>query len=105
MIVNIEDIIKKVKFENMRSDFVVNVSYEFKILFIFISGFVEILKLNENIDVNIRNRFLEIIESELDRLKRLIDDILLLLFVENKDIFFMENVVVYDVFKEVYEII
>ncbi|OJT85141.1 hypothetical protein BM533_17980, partial [Clostridioides difficile] len=62
-----------------------------------ISGFVETLKSNENIDVNTRNRFLEIIESESDRLKRLIDDILLLSFVENKDTLLMENVVVYDV--------
>lgn len=103
-IVNIEDITKKVKLENMRSDFVANVSHELKTPLTSISGFVETLKSNENIDVNTRNRFLEIIESESDRLKRLIDDILLLSFVENKDTLLMENVVVYDVFKEVYEI-
>ncbi|WP_255642516.1 HAMP domain-containing sensor histidine kinase [Clostridioides sp. ZZV15-6388] len=103
-IVNIEDITKKVKLENMRSDFVANVSHELKTPLTSISGFVETLKSNENIDVNTRNRFLEIIESESDRLKRLIDDILLLSFVENKDTLLMEDVVIYDVFREVYEI-
>ena len=63
-IVNIEDITKKVKLENMRSDFVANVSHELKTPLTSISGFVETLKSNENIDVNTRNRFLEIIESE-----------------------------------------
>ncbi|MCC0635613.1 MULTISPECIES: HAMP domain-containing sensor histidine kinase [unclassified Clostridioides] len=103
-IVNIEDITKKVKLENMRSDFVANVSHELKTPLTSISGFVETLKSNENIDANTRNRFLEIIESESDRLKRLIDDILLLSFVENKDTLLMEDVVIYDVFREVYEI-
>lgn len=103
-IVNIEDITKKVKLENMRSDFVANVSHELKTPLTSISGFVETLKSNENIDVNTRNRFLEIIESESDRLKRLIDDILLLSFVENKDTLLMEDVIIYDVFREVYEI-
>lgn len=102
-IINIEDITEKVKLENMRSDFVANVSHELKTPLTSISGFVETLKLNENIDAKTRNRFLGIIESESDRLKRLIDDILLLSFIENKDNLPLEKVKLYDVYREVYE--
>lgn len=103
-IINIEDITEKVRLENMRSDFVANVSHELKTPLTSISGFVETLKLNENIDVLTRNRFLGIIETESDRLKRLIDDILLLSFIESKDNVVLERVKLFEVFKEVYEI-
>lgn len=104
-IVNIEDITEKVKLENMRSDFVANVSHELKTPLTSITGFVETLKLNENIDVQNRNKFLGIIESESDRLRRLIDDILLLSFIENDENMVSEQVKPYDVFKEVYSVI
>ena len=87
----------------MRTDFVANVSHELKTPLTSISGFVETLKLNENIDIATRNRFLGIIESESDRLKRLIDDILLLSFIENKETNSLEEVYIYEVFIEVYE--
>ena len=102
-IINIKDITEKVKLENMRTDFVANVSHELKTPLTSISGFVETLKLNENIDVSTRNRFLGIIESESDRLKRLIDDILLLSFIEKKETKSLELINVYEVFMEVYE--
>ena len=87
----------------MRSDFVANVSHELKTPLTSISGFVETLRLNENIDIDTRNRFLGIIESESDRLKRLIDDILLLSFIENNEKMSLDKVSIYQVFKEVYE--
>ena len=102
-IINIKDITEKVKLENMRTDFVANVSHELKTPLTSISGFVETLKLNENIDIETRNRFLGIIESESDRLKRLIDDILLLSFIEKKETKSIELVNIYEVFMEVYE--
>ncbi|MGL5314875.1 MAG: ATP-binding protein [Peptostreptococcaceae bacterium] len=102
-IINIEDITEKVKLENMRSDFVANVSHELKTPLTSISGFVETLKLNENIDVNTRNRFLGIIESESDRLKRLIDDILLLSFIEKQENTAQDSVNIYEVFIEVFD--
>ena len=102
-IINIKDITEKVKLENMRTDFVANVSHELKTPLTSISGFVETLKLNENIDLATRNRFLGIIESESDRLKRLIDDILLLSFIETKETKSMELVDIYEVFMEVYD--
>lgn len=100
-IINIEDITEKVKLENMRSDFVANVSHELKTPLTSISGFVETLRLNENIDNSTRNRFLEIIESESDRLKRLIDDILLLSSIENTESRVLEKINLYETFNGV----
>ena len=103
-IINIENITERVRLENMRSDFVANVTHELKTPLTSISGFVETLRMNENIDKNTRDRFLGIIETESDRLKRLIDDILLLSFIENKDTIYAEKVNVLSVFKEVYDL-
>ncbi|MVO72850.1 histidine kinase, partial [Paeniclostridium sordellii] len=75
-IINIENVTERVRLENMRSDFVANVTHELKTPLTSISGFVETLRINENIDHKTRDRFLGIIENESDRLKRLIDDIL-----------------------------
>ena len=103
-IINIEDVTERVRLENMRSDFVANVTHELKTPLTSISGFVETLRINDNIDKSTRNRFLGIIETESDRLKRLIDDILLLSFIENKEQEGFEDVDIYSVFKEVYEL-
>lgn len=104
-IINIEDITEIVKLENMRRDFVANVSHELKTPLTSINGFVETLIMNEDLPVNKRNRFLAIIQKESDRLKRLIEDILLLSSIESKNNLVMENIIIYDVFKEVYEMI
>ncbi|MBC6696176.1 histidine kinase [Terrisporobacter mayombei] len=104
-IINIENITEIVKLENMRKDFVANVSHELKTPLTSINGFVETLIMNENIDIDKRNRFLAIIKKESDRLKRLIEDILLLSSIENKNNLVTENILLYDVFKEVYEMI
>ncbi len=103
-IVNIEDITERVRLENMRTDFAANVSHELKTPLTSISGFVETLKSNENIDKDTRNRFLTIIEGESDRLTRLIDDILFISFLEGKDGVPVEEVVLYDVYSEIEQI-
>lgn len=104
-IINIEDITEIIKLENMRRDFVANVSHELKTPLTSINGFVETLIMNENIEVDKRNRFLAIIKKEADRLKRLIEDILLLSSIENKTSLIRDKVVLFDVFKDVYEIV
>ncbi|MGN1032735.1 MAG: ATP-binding protein [Intestinibacter sp.] len=103
-IINIEDITEIVKLENMRRDFVANVSHELKTPLTSITGFVETLKINDDIDKNTRNHFLDIIEKESNRLKGLIEDILLLSSIENGQDLSYEDVRLFDVFKEVYEI-
>lgn len=104
-IINIEDITEIIKLENMRRDFVANVSHELKTPLTSINGFVETLIMNEDLPIDKRNRFLAIIQKESDRLKRLIEDILLLSSIESKTNLVTENILVYDVFKEVYEMI
>ncbi|MEG1408234.1 MAG: ATP-binding protein [Terrisporobacter sp.] len=104
-IINIEDITEIIKLENMRKDFVANVSHELKTPLTSINGFVETLIMNENIEVDKRNRFLAIIQKEADRLKRLIEDILLLSSIESKSSIIAEKIRVFDVFKEVYEMV
>ncbi|MCT4508522.1 MAG: ATP-binding protein [Tepidibacter sp.] len=105
-IINIEDITENVKLEKIRSDFVANVTHEIKTPLTSISGFVETLKNNDSIDIKTRNRFLDIIDMESDRLRRLIDDILVLSFIENneneKEKY--DSVNLYSVFKEVYDL-
>lgn len=82
-IINIEDVTERVRSEQMRRDFVANVSHELKTPLTSISGFVETLKNNEMIDREKQEKFLGIIELESNRLKRLIDDILILSTIEN----------------------
>lgn len=100
-IVNIEDISERVRIENMRRDFVANVSHELKTPLTSISGFAETLRLNENIDTETRNRFLNIIDGEANRLRRLIEDILTLSFIENDKKEEKEEIVLYSVYKKV----
>ena len=104
-IINIENITEIVKLENMRRDFVANVSHELKTPLTSINGFVETLIINEDLPSDKRNRFLAIIQKESDRLKRLVEDILLLSSIESKNNLVTENVLLYNVFKEVYEMI
>lgn len=99
-IVNIEDISERVRAENMRKDFVANVSHELKTPLTSISGFAETLKLNENIDKETRNRFLTIID-EANRLRRLIEDILTLSFIENDKKEEKEAINLYSVYRRV----
>ena len=104
-IVNIEDITERVRIENMRRDFVANVSHELKTPLTSISGFAETLRLNENIDTETRNRFLNIIDGEANRLRRLIEDILTLSFIENDKKEETDEIVLYSVYKKVEDMI
>lgn len=71
------------KLEKMRSEFVANVSHELKSPLTSIRGFIETLKSVD--DKKTRDKFLDIIYEESERLTRLISDILTLSELENKD--------------------
>ena len=104
-IINIENITEYAKLENMRKEFVANVSHELKTPITSIQGFIETLKITDNLDEDTKNRFLTIIENEATRLTRLIDDILLLSTIENKTKKKVEKVDLFEVFEEVHEVI
>ena len=70
--------------ENMRREFVSNVTHELKTPLTSIRGFVETLKAGAIEDPKIAHKFLDIIEIESDRLSNLISDTLLLSEIESK---------------------
>ncbi len=76
----IQDVTDIRKLEKMRSQFVANVTHELKTPLTSIKGFAETLK--DVDDQNIREKFLNIINDEADRLTRLINDILTLSDIE-----------------------
>lgn len=82
-IVVIQDITQIRKLEQMRSDFVSNVSHELKTPLTSIRGFVDTLKSGVINQPEQALRFLDIIDIESDRLYRLINDILLLSEIES----------------------
>lgn len=69
------------KLESMRTQFVANVSHELKTPLTSIKGFSETLR--DVHDEKTKNKFLDIIDAESERLRRLIDDILSLSAIEN----------------------
>lgn len=72
------------KAEAIRKEFVANVSHELKTPLTSISGFIETLQDGAAEDPEIRTKFIDIIAIETARLKRLIQDLLVLSDIENK---------------------
>lgn len=81
----LRDITKLKNLEEMKYQFVSNVSHEIKTPLTSIQGFVETLKEGAINDKNVALRFLNIIDIEAKRLYRLIQDILLLSEIENME--------------------
>ena len=81
----IQDITDLRRLEQMRTDFIANVSHELKTPVTSIKGFVETLQHVDIDDKETVEKFLQIIDVEADRLARLIDDILSLSELESKD--------------------
>jgi two-component system phosphate regulon sensor histidine kinase PhoR len=97
-VIAVQDITDIKRLENMRSQFVANVSHELKTPLTSIKGFAETLKFVE--DDETRTKFLDIINNEADRLTRLINDILVLSKIESRILGeteeFLPNVIVDD---------
>lgn len=70
--------------ENIRKEFVANVTHEFKTPLTSISGFLETLQSGAQEDPEIRRKFLDILSIETSRLTRLIEDLLIISEIENK---------------------
>lgn len=70
--------------ELIRKEFVANVSHELKTPLTSISGFIETLQQGAAENPEIRTKFIDIIAIETSRLKRLIEDLLVLSDIENK---------------------
>lgn len=100
-IVTIQDITNIRKLEEMRYQFVSNVTHELKTPLTSIQGFVETLKDGAIEDKVSANRFLDIIDIEAKRLYRLIQDILLLSEIESMANIYTESTQVSEVVEEV----
>ena len=94
-VISIQDITDLRRLENMRSQFVANVSHELKTPLTSIKGFAETLRMVE--DEETRTKFLDIIDKEVDRLGRLINDTLVLSKLEsdtqNEEEFLPNNII------------
>lgn len=88
------------RLENMRTQFVANVSHELKTPLTSIKGFAETLR--EVDDEKTKNKFLDIINDESERLTRLINDILTLSHIEHQKEVVVEDIDVKAIINDVY---
>jgi two-component system phosphate regulon sensor histidine kinase PhoR len=85
VIIVITDITRTLELEQMRTDFVANVSHELRTPLTSIKGYAETLKEEDLSENKTAKRFLEIIEIEAERLNVLINDLMELSKIENKN--------------------
>ena len=71
--------------ERMRADFVANASHELKTPIAGLAGFIETLRGPARDDANARERFLGIMAEQADRMRRLVDDLLMLSRIEQHE--------------------
>jgi two-component system phosphate regulon sensor histidine kinase PhoR len=86
LVLVIRDISELRRLEKMRTEFVANVSHELRTPLTSINGFVETLLDGAAEDKELRERFLTIIQAESQRLKSIIDDLLTLSRIENRQL-------------------
>lgn len=80
------DITEHKRFENLRTEFVANVSHELKTPLTSIKGFVETLQGGAFRDPENAKRFLDIIEKQTVRLENLVNDLLTLSSLESQEL-------------------
>ena len=84
LIVVLQDVTEQQKLENMRKEFVANVSHELKTPLTSIKSYAETLIEGDINDIDTEKRFLGVIESEADRMARLVRDLLQLSSFDNQ---------------------
>ncbi len=77
-----QDITERLQHERMRKDFVANVSHELRTPLTVISGFIENLQLDESTDPRL-SRPLELMAQQTERMRRIVEDLLLLARLES----------------------
>ena len=101
------DVTQLRRLENMRRDFVANVSHEIKTPLTAIKGFVETIQQGKVETVEEKERFLAIVQKHVDRVDTIVEDLLTLSKIEQEDeskkISF-ENVMLEDVFQSAIQI-
>ncbi|MGE4283649.1 MAG: two-component system histidine kinase PnpS [Clostridia bacterium] len=106
MLIIIQDITNIRKLEQMRSDFVSNVTHELKTPLTSIKGFIDTLRGGAIHDEEVSERFLDIIDIEAERLTTLIEDILELSEIETmKQDIRIQNYALNDIINEVVNVV
>jgi two-component system phosphate regulon sensor histidine kinase PhoR len=82
LLVVLRDLTASERIERMRADFVANVSHELRTPLASLAGFIETLKGAARDDVEARQKFLDIMDSQAKRMARLISDLLALSRIE-----------------------
>ncbi len=80
----VKDVTELRRLENLKKDFVANVSHEFRTPLTLIAGFVEMFRMGRPMPEEDRNRAFEIMDLETERLKRLVSELLTLSEIENE---------------------
>ncbi|MDQ0316790.1 two-component system phosphate regulon sensor histidine kinase PhoR [Amorphus orientalis] len=78
----VRDLTEQRRLERMREDFVANASHELRTPLASLTGFIETLQGPARDDTAARERFLEIMHDQAERMRRLIDDLLSLSHIE-----------------------
>ena len=84
-LISLIDISTLDKNERMRREFITNISHELRSPITSIAGFVEILRKGAWENDEIRNRYLDIVAGESDRMTKLLSDFLSLSSIESKE--------------------
>jgi two-component system phosphate regulon sensor histidine kinase PhoR len=84
VLIVLNDVTQLAKLENIRKDFVANVSHEIKTPITAIKGFVETLQEGQSQNPEDVRRFLEIIHRHVDRLEAIVEDLLTLSRIEKE---------------------
>ncbi len=82
VLIVLKDLTREQQIERMRADFVANASHELRTPLASLSGFIETLMGAAKNDAAAREKFLETMRTQADRMKRLIDDLLSLSRIE-----------------------
>lgn len=85
VIVVFNDITRLEQYENIRRDFVANVSHELKTPITTIKGFIETLSGQKPLDAADTKRFLKIIAEQADRMNAIVNDLLALTSIEHDE--------------------
>lgn len=85
ILVFIRDLTGEYRLEKMRSDFIASASHELRTPLSSVTGFIETLRGPAKDDPEVREKFLSIMQSEAERMQRLVSDLMSLSDIELKE--------------------
>ena len=103
VIVVIQDITEHVKLDNMRKEFVANVSHELKTPITSIIGYAETIQEMQDDEKEDKDKFLDVIVSEANRMSVLVSDLLTLSKHDTNEVVNKEEFDLTEVVKKVYD--